>query len=148
MSKANGNGNHNGNGRGVQTVTAQPRLSDLERAFITYWHTIVPHQPEPAPEYRFCQDRKWRFDFAFPAHKVAIELEGGAYTQGRHTRGNGYEGDCEKYNRATSEGWRVLRFTRGMLAADPVTCIDQVVSLIDPLPVIYVTAAAIRAERT
>lgn len=29
------------------------------------------------PEYRFHPTRKWRFDFAIPHIKVAIEIEGG-----------------------------------------------------------------------
>jgi len=70
---------------------------------------------EPEPEYRFHPHRLWRFDFAFPAQKVAIECEGGTWTNGRHTRGSGFEKDCEKYNAATIAGWRVLRFTGDMI---------------------------------
>jgi very-short-patch-repair endonuclease len=66
-------------------------------------------------EYRFDPERKWRADFAIPEHKILIEVEGGNWTQGRHNRGKGYEDDCEKYNAATMQGWRVLRFTPGML---------------------------------
>jgi very-short-patch-repair endonuclease len=61
-------------------------------------------------EYRFAPPRKWRFDIAIPNEKIAIELEGGVFTQGRHTRGVGYLNDMEKYNAATALGWRVLRF--------------------------------------
>ena len=61
-------------------------------------------------EHRFC-DRRWRFDFACPSLMVAIEIEGGAYTGGRHTRGTGFIGDMAKYNQATMLGWRVLRYT-------------------------------------
>ena len=62
-------------------------------------------------EYRFSPPRRWRFDFAIPSEKIAIEIEGGVFTGGRHTRGVGYLKDIEKYNTATSLGWRVLRFT-------------------------------------
>lgn len=65
----------------------------------------------PEAEYRFHDTRKWRFDFAFPRHKVAIEIEGGVWTKGRHTRGSGFVKDMEKYNEATRLGWRILRFT-------------------------------------
>ena len=61
-------------------------------------------------EHRFCT-RKWKFDFACESIMVAIEIEGGAWTGGRHTRGKGYTGDMEKYNEATVLGWRVLRYT-------------------------------------
>lgn len=66
--------------------------------------------PKLIDEYRFCE-RRWRFDHAIPEHKIAIEVEGGIWTGGRHTRGAGYIKDMEKYNRATVEGWRVLRYT-------------------------------------
>ena len=62
-------------------------------------------------ELQFHGTRKWRFDYAIPAAMVAIEVEGGAYTQGRHTRGKGFEADLEKYNTAESMGWHVLRVT-------------------------------------
>jgi len=62
------------------------------------------------PEYKFCSSRKWRFDFAIPSHKIAVEIEGGIWTGGRHTRGQGFIDDMEKYNEAAILGWRVLRF--------------------------------------
>jgi hypothetical protein len=42
---------------------------------------------------------------------LAIEIEGGIFIGGRHTRGRGYQDDLEKYNVATSLGWRVFRFS-------------------------------------
>lgn len=66
--------------------------------------------PLPVREYRFCE-RRWRFDFAWPDERLAVEVEGGSWTQGRHTRGNGFRRDCIKYNRAAMDGWTVLRFT-------------------------------------
>ena len=65
----------------------------------------------PIREYRFHESRRWRFDFAYPDHKIAIEVEGGVYTRGRHTRGAGFTADCEKYNAATELGWKVYRYT-------------------------------------
>ena len=64
---------------------------------------------EPVFEHRFHGKRKWRFDIAFPEEKIAIEVEGGVFTGGRHTRGKGFLKDMEKYNTATTMGWRVLR---------------------------------------
>jgi very-short-patch-repair endonuclease len=63
------------------------------------------------PEYRFAPPRRWRFDYAWPDKKVAMEIEGGVWIRGRHTRGAGYIRDMEKYNMATKLGWRVFRFT-------------------------------------
>ena len=71
----------------------------------------VTKLPPPLREFRFHPQRRWRFDFAWPAAKLAVEVEGGVYSGGRHTRGKGFENDCEKQNSAVLRGWRVLRFT-------------------------------------
>lgn len=60
-------------------------------------------------EHRFANDRKWRFDYAWPEAKVALEVEGGVWTGGRHTSGAGFMADMAKYNRAVCDGWRVVR---------------------------------------
>ena len=67
--------------------------------------------PKPETEFRFHPERQWRFDFCWPSHQVALEVEGGAWTRGRHTRGKGFIADIEKYNEATIMGCRVLRCT-------------------------------------
>lgn len=40
---------------------------------------------EVVKEYLFHPTRKWRFDYAIPDHKIALEVEGGVWTGGRHT---------------------------------------------------------------
>jgi very-short-patch-repair endonuclease len=72
-------------------------------------HFIEQGLPEPTTEHRFHPVRKWRMDFAWPEHKIALEVEGGVYSGGRHTRGAGFVKDCEKYNTAASMGWFVFR---------------------------------------
>lgn len=62
-------------------------------------------------EYQFELARKWRMDFAWTENLVAVEIEGGVWTQGRHTRPQGFINDTEKYNHAALLGWTVLRFT-------------------------------------
>jgi very-short-patch-repair endonuclease len=71
--------------------------------------------PAPIREHRFAPPRRWRFDYAWPAHRLALEVEGGTWAGGRHVRGRGYEADCEKYSEAALRGWRVLRVTTNML---------------------------------
>lgn len=73
--------------------------------------------PAPMAEYRFHPERRWRFDYAWPAQRVALEVEGGVWTGGRHTRGAGFLGDMEKYNAAALLGWRVLRVTPSKLCS-------------------------------
>jgi len=71
--------------------------------------------PPPTAEHQFHESRKWRFDFAWLAEKVALEVEGGVWTGGRHTRGSGFVKDMEKYNAAVAAGWRVFRCTPAQL---------------------------------
>lgn len=71
--------------------------------------------PLPATEHRFDPRRRWRFDFAWPELLIAAEVEGGTYTAGRHSRGRGFEADCEKYSEAAIAGWLVVRVTTDMV---------------------------------
>ena len=87
-------------------------------------------------EYIFHPTRKWRFDVvisrgfvnqhsmnacgeSLPNHlrekSIAVEIEGGTWSRGRHTRGSGFAEDCRKYNAAAAMGWRVFRFPAGMV---------------------------------
>lgn len=67
---------------------------------------------EVVTEYKFHPQRKFRFDIAIPKWKVAIEVEGGVYTSSvAHSSVTGILRDMEKYNLATEEEWRVLRYT-------------------------------------
>ena len=68
-------------------------------------------------EYKFHPTRKWRFDY-FHNSGVAIELEGGIYTGGRHTRGSGFLKDMEKYNDAASRGILVFRVPSHKISAE------------------------------
>jgi hypothetical protein len=76
--------------------------------------------PAPVPEYRFHGSRKWCFDWAWPEKKVAVEIEGAVFTQGRHTRGVGFMKDMEKYNAAVLLDWRILRCTPEQVASGEV----------------------------
>jgi hypothetical protein len=73
--------------------------------------------PEPAAEVVFHPIRKWRFDLAWDCVwrgepvKVALEFQGGAWVGGRHTRGAGFQADCDKFSAAALAGWRVLPCT-------------------------------------
>lgn len=73
--------------------------------------------PQPIAEHRFAKHlkRRWRFDLCWPGLMLAVEVDGGTWTGGRHVRGKGYEADCEKHNTAALMGWCVLRFTSDMV---------------------------------
>ncbi len=84
-------------------------MSDLEE--VLGQHIKLSGLPAPLREFRVHPRRRWRFDFAWPRYKVAVEIDGGIYTRGRHVRGSGFERDAEKRNAAVMAGWRVLHFT-------------------------------------
>jgi very-short-patch-repair endonuclease len=82
-------------------------MSVIEDAFAFHCRA---HGIRVEREFRFHSTRRWRFDFAIPSRYIAIEIEGGVWSGGRHTRGSGYLADIEKYNEAARLGWRVFRF--------------------------------------
>ena len=60
-------------------------------------------------EYRFAApDRQWRSDIAFPAAKVAVEIDGGIWTYGRHNRAASMLDDMEKGNGYAARNWVVF----------------------------------------
>lgn len=72
--------------------------------------------PEPETEVRFAPPRRWRFDYCWPRCKLALEVDGGGWINGRHSRGSGIEKDAEKQNAAVRLGYRILRATPAMVA--------------------------------
>lgn len=106
---------HKGVMRKDRRRAALPRGgSALEKRFELYWQGIGG--PALMREHGFHGSRKWRFDFAHLETRVAIELEGGSWSNGAHSRGAHFQGDCEKYNAAIMCGWRVFRLTGAMIA--------------------------------
>lgn len=85
--------------------------SDGERTLET--HLRQRHAPPFEVEWRFDAARKWRFDFAWPAQLVAVEVEGGQWVGGHG--GDRFELDCVKYSEAAIQGWLVVRVTTAMV---------------------------------
>lgn len=88
------------------------RITEKEQAKLVFVSQVkVVGIDPPEQEVRFHETRKWRFDLAWPDRKVAVEVNGGVFTNGRHTRGKGYTEDREKINEAQLHGWLVLEVT-------------------------------------
>jgi hypothetical protein len=82
--------------------------------------------PEPVFEYEFHPARNWRFDLAWPSKKLALEVQGGLYTGGRHTTAQGFLNDMEKDNAAAVIGWRILKVTpKGLLSFGTTSMIQK-----------------------
>lgn len=75
-------------------------------------HIAIPSEPE----HHFHPTRRWRFDLAWPAVRVAVEVQGGQWIKGGHTSGHGLARDCEKLAEAAALGWRVIPATYDMVS--------------------------------
>lgn len=76
-------------------------------------------QVEVVREYEFSTWRRWRFDYAIPSYRIAIEVEGGLFhPNGRHIRPEGFRRDMEKYNEAAILGWTLLRVEPNALLSE------------------------------
>ena len=106
------------------TVCPVPRI-DVHRVFLARLEQLG--YPAPVREHRFHDERLWRFDYAWPEERLALEVEGGVWTRGRHTRGGGFLEDLAKYNEAAVMGWRLIRVTPAQLPTDYcIGLLDQV----------------------
>lgn len=77
---------------------------------LAYW--CNQHSVSLEQEFRFDRDRKWRFDYAIPALKIAVEYEGGIFMErSGHNSAAGIQRDIDKYTRAQALGWKVIRTT-------------------------------------
>lgn len=71
--------------------------------------------PPGVGQYRFVPGRLYRFDRAWAAQLVAVEIQGGLWVNGAHSRGSGVERDCVKLSIAAALGWRVLPISKAMI---------------------------------
>jgi hypothetical protein len=69
--------------------------------------------PIPEREFVGIAGRKFRFDFAWPAHRLAVEVQGGIFRgkAGAHSSPAGITRDCEKISLAASQRWYVMPVT-------------------------------------
>lgn len=104
----------------------------LERAFDTQWIICTSELdvPQPVNEYKFHPKRKWRFDRAWVNEKVAVEIDGGVFTGGRHVRGMGYHKAIEKMNAGVLCGWVILRYDTKHIHEDPFAMVDEIVAVL------------------
>lgn len=94
---------------GKKTLHGSKALTELT---LTLHHWSAERKLQLEKEHRFDEERKWRFDFAWPALKIAVEFEGGIYQHNSgHKTAKHYTKDTDKYNRAAVLGWRVIRIT-------------------------------------
>lgn len=71
--------------------------------------------PLGLPQYPVVTGRQFKFDRAWPEQRVAVEIQGGLWVNGAHSRGSGVERDCLKLSMAAALGWRVLPISKQMI---------------------------------
>ena len=86
---------------------------------------FAEHGLTAVPEVRFAPPRKWRFDFLFE-NRVALEVQGGLFTGGRHSRGASLLKEHEKLNEAAALGYRVLYcIPQNLCMQETVDCVKR-----------------------
>lgn len=105
---------------------SKAKQADKAALFVAEWQRLFPKEQPPVREFIFHPTRKWRLDVSWPDALVAVEIDGGTWSGGRHTRGKGFQEDCHKVNAAVALGWHVFRFTPTMLTSDPLGCLGLV----------------------
>jgi hypothetical protein len=98
-------------GNGCSRYKIQPEKSSLVALDIFQQLCKSEGLPTPLREVRLIEDRKYRADYYFQGIKkrVALEVEGGSWIGGRHTRAVGFNKDMEKYNSYTTKGIYLYR---------------------------------------
>lgn len=106
--------------------------SELETAFESYIRFLAPDLAAGmVAQHPVGPGRKFRFDYAFPAARLGIELEGGLYSGGAHARPAGILRDMEKNNFAVLHNWRVLRYSTQHVTGDPEGMIAQIRTVLE-----------------
>lgn len=93
--------------------------------------------PKHHSQYRAIHGRRFAWDFAWPEHRLLVEVQGGTFAKGKmgHSTGMGQHRDMGKGNLAVLEGWRVLYFDEKMVkSGQALRWVQQALS-IQPLQV-------------
>jgi len=91
--------------------------SELECRFDNLWDELYP-EIELATEVKLIPKRRFRYDYVHYDSKVVIEVNGGNWTHGRHTRPANLLSEYEKLNLAQNLGFNVFILTGEMITAD------------------------------
>lgn len=113
----------------VSSPSTSAGAGDLAAKFEAAW--AQQNGPKLVREWRFHEERRWRFDYAHVETKVAIELEGGVWVNGRHNRAGGFIEDASKYNTATWMGWAVFRLPAELITFDSIAAIVDYIENMD-----------------
>lgn len=78
-------------------------------------------------------------DYANLELLISVEVEGGVWIMGGHTRPVGFLKNLEKYNTATINGWAVLRVTPQMIKdGTAFHLVEVALDRLNPMPVRFI----------
>lgn len=97
-------------------------LNVLERKFLKVLRTAGLDEPEKQLPVASDTSSRWRLDFAYPQHKVLIEVDGGRWHSGKQQASR----DRRRDNVMNIRGWTVLRFTWDDVVHRPQYVVEQV----------------------
>lgn len=92
--------------------------SPIEKKFMDRWKTIYGNGIVPqynVPGFRY------RVDFAFPNHRVAVELDGYEY----HNSKEQFTNDRKRQREMEAAGWRFIRFSGSEVYNNAEACVRQ-----------------------
>lgn len=114
--------------RSIPTLTdavtgpgAKPKRVRVSKQTSPYFQRLCallrPHGiPDPTPEFKFSEDRRWRADFCWQKPvALMLEIDGGLFVNGGHNRGAALLAQMEKQNAAVLMGYRILRYSPDQL---------------------------------
>jgi very-short-patch-repair endonuclease len=104
-------------------IKLKEKASSLEIKFADLWgNSDIKLIPQYSIKPRIRQDIKnakpYKLDFAHLETKVAIEIQGGTWNNGRHSRGSGMKGDYTKLNSLQYDGWTVFQLSTDMITEE------------------------------
>jgi len=70
------------------------RISEPEE--LLHFQLKVAKSPVYERQFRIHPERRFMADFYFPAARLVVEVDGGGWVNGRHSRGKGIESDAQK----------------------------------------------------
>jgi hypothetical protein len=110
----------------VKKLARQQKRESLEDIFLRTWKQEFPNLPVPERQYRHNPIRKWRWDFRID--HVLVDIQGGTFVRGGHSRGVGQDRDYEKWNDAVRMGYKPLLFGTNAMK-DPVSVVTDVAEI-------------------
>jgi very-short-patch-repair endonuclease len=111
-------------------IKLKEKASSLEIKFADLWSDsdiklIAQYSIKPSIRKNIKNAKPYKLDFAHPETKVAIEIQGGTWNNGRHSRGSGMKGEYNKLNTLQYDGWTVFQLSTDMITEEWINIIKE-----------------------